>query len=100
MADNCNGGDEADNFGEGFIAAAEHDFKWQNQSPKDHFEKLLEATYPHHPCPLKHKLKDCTKMKKFMTLGAPSRGSKLEGDLGGKSAAPVLGGAEVMTIFG
>jgi hypothetical protein len=39
-------------------------------------------------------------MKEFMTLGSPSRGSKLGGDPGGKSAAPIPGEAEVMTIFG
>jgi hypothetical protein len=53
-----NDGEEADSSGEGFIAVAE--------PPKDHFEKL-EATCPHHPYPIKHKLKDCTMMKKFMT---------------------------------
>jgi hypothetical protein len=39
-------------------------------------------------------------MKKFMTLGAPTSGDRLVGDLGGKSVAPVLGEVEVMTIFG
>jgi hypothetical protein len=67
--------------------------------PKDHFEKLLEATYPHHPYPVKHMLKECTMMKKFMTSRAPSRGSKLGGDPGGKSAAPIPEEAEVMTDF-
>jgi hypothetical protein len=38
-------------------------------------------------------------MKKFMTSGAPSRGSKLGGDPGGKSAALSLGEVKVMTIF-
>jgi hypothetical protein len=35
----------------------------------------------------------------LMTSGVSSRGSKLEGDLGGKSAAPIPGEAEVMPIF-
>jgi hypothetical protein len=39
-------------------------------------------------------------IKKFMTSGTFSRGSKLGGDLGGKSAAPIVGKVEVMTIFG
>jgi hypothetical protein len=98
MADNS--GEEADNSGEVFVATAEHDFKWKTQSPKDHFEKLLEATCPHHQYPVKHNLKDCTMMKKFMTSGAPTRGSKLEGDPGEKSATPIPRGAEVMIIFG
>jgi hypothetical protein len=39
-------------------------------------------------------------MKKSMMSGAPSRGSKLGGDPGGKSEAPIPREAEVMTIFG
>jgi hypothetical protein len=38
-------------------------------------------------------------MKKVMTSGAFSRGSKPGGDLGGKGAAPISGEAEIMTIF-
>jgi hypothetical protein len=60
-----NSGKEADNSGEVFVAIAKHDFKWKTQSPKDHFEKLLEATCPHHQYPVKHNLKDCTMMKKI-----------------------------------
>jgi hypothetical protein len=44
--------------------------------PKDHFEKLLEATYPHHSNPVKHKLKYYTMMKNFMTSVAFSKGRK------------------------
>jgi hypothetical protein len=39
-------------------------------------------------------------MRKFMTLRAPSKGSKLEGDPGRKSAEPIPEGVEAMTIFG
>jgi hypothetical protein len=38
-------------------------------------------------------------MKKFMTSGAFSKGRKPGGDPSGKSAAPIPGEAEVMTIF-
>jgi hypothetical protein len=38
---------------------------------KNHFEKLLETTCLHHPYPVKHTLKDCTMMKKFMMSAAP-----------------------------
>jgi hypothetical protein len=92
---------EANNYDEGFIATVKHNFKRQTQSLKDHFEKLLEAACPHHPYSIKHNLKDCTTMKKFMMAGAPPRGGKPGGgDPGGKAAAPVLGEAEVMKIFG
>jgi hypothetical protein len=58
MASNDNDRKETDNFGEGFVVATERDFKRQTWLPKDHFEKLLEAIYPHHPYSVKHKLKD------------------------------------------
>jgi hypothetical protein len=48
---------------------------------------------------MKHKLKDCTMMKKFMTSGTFSKGGKPGGDLGGKGVAPNPGESEVMTIF-
>jgi hypothetical protein len=67
--------------------------------PKNHFKKLLEVTCLHHSYPVKHKLKDCTLMKKFMTSGAFSKDRKPRGDLGGKSAAPILGEAEVTKMF-
>jgi hypothetical protein len=38
-------------------------------------------------------------MKKFMTSGTFSKGSKSGGDPGGKSVAPILGEAKVMKIF-
>jgi hypothetical protein len=40
---------------------------------KDHLEKLLEAICPNHSYPVKHKLKDCTRMKNFMMSGALSK---------------------------
>jgi hypothetical protein len=36
---------------------AERDFMRQALQPADHFEKLLEATYPNHTYPIKHILK-------------------------------------------
>jgi hypothetical protein len=94
-----NGNVGADNPGEEFIAVAERDFKRQTRPSKDHFEKLLEATCLHQPYPVKHKLMDCTMIKKFKTSGTFSRCSKSGGDLGGKSAAPIPEEVEVMTIF-
>jgi hypothetical protein len=61
--------------------------------------KLLKVTYPHHAYPVKHKLKDCTMMKKFMTSGAFSKGKKPRGDPDGKRVPPIPGEAEIMTIF-
>jgi hypothetical protein len=66
---------EADGSNEEYVAAAECDFKRQAWQPKDHFEKLLEAAYLNLAYPIKHKLKDYTMMKNFMTLGTLSKGS-------------------------
>jgi hypothetical protein len=64
------GDQEADDSSEEGVVAAERDFKRQTRPPKDSFEKLLIATCPHHSYPIKHKLKDHTTIKKFMTSGA------------------------------
>jgi hypothetical protein len=48
---------------------------------------------------MKHKLKDCTMMKNFLTLGAFSKGRKPNGDPGREAAIDILGEAEVTTIF-
>jgi hypothetical protein len=70
------------------VAAAEHDFKRQARQPTDHFEKLLEATCPNHMYLVRHKLKECTMMKNYITMGTFARGKKPEGDLTGKATAP------------
>jgi hypothetical protein len=64
VASNGNNYEGADNSGEELVAAAECDYKRQTWLTKDHFEKLLGATCPHHPYHVKHKLKDCTMIKK------------------------------------
>jgi hypothetical protein len=66
-----NGNVEVEDSNEECVVIAEHDFKRCTRPPKDHFEKILEAACPHHPYPVKHKLRDCTMMKKFMSSGAP-----------------------------
>jgi hypothetical protein len=53
-----------------------------------------------HTYPVKHKLKDCTMMKIFMTSGALSKGMKPEGDPSGKGMTSDPGEAVVMTIYG
>jgi hypothetical protein len=79
--------------------AAEHNFKRQAGQPKDHFENLLEATYPNHSYPTKHKLKDYTMMKNFLTSGSLSKGRKPEGDQSMKDTAPIPEEVAVMTVF-
>jgi hypothetical protein len=72
MANNGNIRKEIENSDEEFMAVVERDFRWRTRKPKDHLEKILEASYPHHLYPVKHKLKDCMMMKRFMSsTGTP-----------------------------
>jgi hypothetical protein len=50
--------------------------------------RSFEATCLNDTYPVRHKLKECTMMKNYMTMGALAIGKKPEGDLVGKAAAP------------
>jgi hypothetical protein len=91
--------EKVEDSGEEYFLVVERNFNRQTRQPKDHFEKVVDVTSPNHSYPIKHKLKDCSTMKNFMTLGAFTKGRKLEGDPGRKGTAPIPGQAEVMTIF-
>jgi hypothetical protein len=65
----------------------------------EHFKKLLEAASPNHAYPIKHKLKDCTMMKNFMTSGALSKGKKPERDPGRKGLPPFPEEEALMSIY-
>jgi hypothetical protein len=54
------------------------------------FEQLLEEPCPHHEGEVKHKLKDCKLIKRFLAGGASSSGKK-----GGRS--PLLSKTKGMT---
>jgi hypothetical protein len=65
----------------------------------DHFKKPLQETCPNHTYLVKHKLKDCSMMKSFMTLGSLSQGMEVnkvpdEGD-----TMPFQGEDAVTTIY-
>jgi hypothetical protein len=95
---NSNTGMEIENSDKEFIVVAEHDFKRRTRSPKDHFKKILEAAYPHHPYPIKHKLKDCTMMRRFLSsVGTPLDGDELARDPRGRGT--VLMEAVAATII-
>jgi hypothetical protein len=92
MPGNDNGGEEAGISCEGFIAAIERNFKWQTWLSKDHFEKLFEVTYPYHPYPVKHKLKDCTIIKKnSRRQGIPQEAASWKGAQEGRVQHPIPG---------
>jgi hypothetical protein len=79
---------EVSNSDEELIVATERDFKCQVWQPADHFEKLLEATYPNHTYPVRHKLKKCTMMKNYMATGTFVGGKMPEGDPTGTVKVP------------
>jgi hypothetical protein len=98
--DEGNNNKNASNSDEELMATAERDFKCQVWQSVDHFMKLLKATYPNHMYPVKHKLKDYTMMKNYMTTRFFARSKKLEGDSAGKGANPFPEDKAVMSIYG
>jgi hypothetical protein len=59
------------------VTAATGSSKRQARPPTDHFEKLLKETCLNHTNPVKHKLRDCSIMKSFMTSGSLPEAWKL-----------------------
>jgi hypothetical protein len=98
-----NGDDDYDKVEDGsneeHVDAVERDFKRQARQPTDHLEKLLEVTCPNHAYPIKHKLKECSMMKNYMTTGALAKGKKPVGDPGGMAAAPIPREEAIMPIY-
>jgi hypothetical protein len=64
---NGSAGEEIEDSDEEFVVMAERDFKRHTRPHKGHIEKVLEAACPHHPYYVKHKLRDCTMMKRLMS---------------------------------
>jgi hypothetical protein len=96
MVNNDNVGEEIENSDEEFIVT-ERDFQRRTRPPKDHFEKILEAACPHHLYPVKHKLRDGTMVRRFMSSsGTPPSGDELARDPRGRGT--VLREVEVASI--
>jgi hypothetical protein len=89
-----------DGSDEGYVIAIERNPKCRARQPKDHFKNLLEAAYPNHTYPIKHKIKEYAMMKNFMTSGVLTRGKKPEGDPGGKGTTPFPKEEAVIMIYG
>jgi hypothetical protein len=49
--------------------------------------------------PIRHKLKECSMMKNYMTTGSLTKGKKHKDDAPGKAAAPFPGEKAVMSIY-
>jgi hypothetical protein len=75
----------------------ERDCMRQTRAPKGHFKKILQATYRHHPYPIKHKLRECTMIKRFMS-SADALPSGDELTRNPRNGGMVLGQLEVATI--
>jgi hypothetical protein len=102
VATSCDKGSndkDASDIDEELVAAAKRDIKHQARLPMDHFEKLLNATCPNQVYPVKHKLKECTMMKNYMTPSTFARSKKPDGDSAGMVAAPFLEEKAVMSIL-
>jgi hypothetical protein len=52
------------------ILIATHSDSHHARPPMDHFKRLLEEACPNHACPIRHRLKDCSMMRSFMTSGS------------------------------
>jgi hypothetical protein len=92
-------GKDVSDSDEELIAADKRDFKHQAWLSVDHLKKLLQATCHNHTYPIKHKLKECTMIKNYMTTGNLARSKNPEGDSTGKAVAPPEEKA-VMSIYG
>jgi hypothetical protein len=85
---------------EELVTTTECDSKAQARQPTDHFKKFLEATCPNHTYPVKHRLKECTMMKNYITTWIFAKGKRPEGDSMGKVATPFLEEKAIMSIYG
>jgi hypothetical protein len=65
-----------------------HRNKHEARPPVDHFKRFLEEVYPNHAYPIKHKLKDCSMMRSFMTSGSLTRCVELDKGPDGINTTP------------
>jgi hypothetical protein len=99
----CDEGDNNKDVGdsiEELITAVECDVKCQARQPVDHFKKLLKATDPNHTYLVRHKLKESTMMKNYMTMRTFATCKKSNSDLSGKATTPFPEEKAVMSIYG
>jgi hypothetical protein len=92
-------GEEIESSDKEFMSTAELDFMLHTRQPKDHFVKILEVACPHHTYHVKHKLKDCTMMKRFIASGALPSGDEPARESRGRGTTLIFMKVEVMTII-
>jgi hypothetical protein len=96
---NGNNNKKADSSDKECITAARCSVKRQVWLPTDHFERLLEEACLNHVYPDKHKLKYCSMMKNFMTLGSLTQDKEPEEDTGESGKTPFPGEDAVTTVY-
>jgi hypothetical protein len=79
--------------------AARNDKHWE-RSPTNHFKRLLKEAYPNHTYPVRHKLKDCSMIRSFMTSGALTWGAKLNKGLDESNTTSFLEENAIMMVYG
>jgi hypothetical protein len=65
----------------------------------DYFKRLLEEACPNHAYPVRHKLKDCSMMRSFMTLGSLTWGAELGEGLDVSETMPFLEENAAMMVY-
>jgi hypothetical protein len=68
--------------------------------PTDHFKRFLEEAYPNRTYPVRHKLKDCSMMRSFMTSRSLNWATELDEGLDGSDTTLFPEKNAVMTVYG
>jgi hypothetical protein len=74
--------------------------KRQVRQPTDHFKRLLEEACLNHAYPVRHKLKDCGKMRSFMTSRSITWGAELDEGPDGRDTSPFPEENTVLIVYG
>jgi hypothetical protein len=74
--------------------------KRQARPPLNHFKRLLEEACPKHAYPVRHKLKDCSMIRSFVTLGSLTWGVELDEGLDRSDMMPFPEKNTVMIVYG
>jgi hypothetical protein len=101
MTNHGDGNDrEAGGSGVRHISTAARSDKRQARLPTDQFKRLLEEACPNHTYPVRHKLKDCSMMRCFMTSGSLTWVVELDEGPNGSDTSPFPEENVVLTVFG
>jgi hypothetical protein len=82
------------------ISATTHSDRCAARTPINYYKRLLEEACPNYAYPVRHKLKDCSMTRSFMTLRSLTWGAEPDKGPNGSDAAPFPEENAVMTIFG